>query len=148
MQIFFLVYSGFIGHMVTMTLESEIQRLVTKTVDAEKLTDAAIAGDAEIYALTGKNDWGVDDYVFGKLQNIGATYGAYTILISWDKEEYLEKAKLMFESFKQMVTDFKTLPLPEEDVNPNFTDDVEGPATTEYWNPYLNDQMPYYVSKY
>lgn len=131
--------------MVTMTEESRIQTLVTKQVDAPKLTAAAEAGDAKIYALTGRNNWTVDEYVYGALQEVGATYGAYTILVSWDKEEYLDKAKLMLEAYNQAVKDFKELPLSDESSNPEFGDDV---ATTEYWNPYLNDKMPYFMSKY
>lgn len=131
--------------MVTMTLETRIQELVTKEVDPVKLTNAAIAGDSKIYALTGRNNWTVDEYVYGSLAEIGAIYGAYTILISWDKEEYLDKAKLMLEAYQQAVKDFKELPLSDESSNPEFGDDV---ATTEYMNPYLNENMPYFLSKY
>lgn len=131
--------------MITMTIETRIQQLVTKEVDSTKLTAAAVAGDSKIYALTGRNDWAPSEYVYGALSEVGATYGAYTILISWDKEEYLDKAKLMLEAYNQAVRDFKELPLPDESSNPEFGDDV---ATTEYWNPYLNENMPYFMSKY
>lgn len=130
--------------MVTITDESEIQRLVTKTVEASKLTKAAEAGDRAISIVTGRTDWIAENVGYDAARNVGALYGAYTILISWDKNEYLDKAKLMFESYQQAVKDFKEMPLPDVEQSPLQLD----VATSEYENPYLNPDKPFFMSQY
>ena len=87
-------------------------------------------------------DWSTNDYVYGILKEIGATYAAWSLLIGWDKEEYFEKAKEMLRAFETLVTRFKEIPLPEDKVNVEI--DV---AESEYSIPALNPDIPHFMSK-
>lgn len=131
---------------MVITAEADVRRLVGRPIDvsqAQMLADAITAGDREIKGLTGRDDWANTDSVFGTLQNIGAVYAAYTILIGWDKEEYLEKAKELWKSYVDAVASFRLIPLPEDKTDPNV--DM---AFSESLNPYVNPNNPHFMSQY
>lgn len=129
---------------MAITSGDEIKRLINNpSVDTGKLAAAVVAGDNKIYALTNRKDWNAGDVVYGELQNIGALYGAWTILVSYDSEEYLNKAKEIREAYETAVADFRQIPLSEEKADPYFAI-----ASSDYTTPKLNPNVTNFLSDY
>lgn len=127
--------------MTAITEAAKVKILCNYDVPTEKLTQVCGDADKMIKSLT-NIDWSTNDYVYGILKEIGATYAAWSLLIGWDKEEYFEKAKEMLRAFETLVTRFKEIPLPEDKVNVEI--DV---AESEYSIPALNPDVPHFMSK-
>jgi hypothetical protein len=129
---------------MSITSEEDIRRLVKQNITPNDLASAIAAGDKEIVALTNRDieEWDPSDNAFGKLQQIGALYGAWTVLIGWDVA-YLEKSKELWRVFLYMVDQFKTMTLPEEKGNPAFAI-----AESEYTTSQLNPDVPPFLSSY
>lgn len=126
------------------TEADEIIRIINNPdVDPAKLARAVTAGDSKIFALTNRNDWNAGDLVFGELRNIGALYGAWTILVSYDSEEYLNKAKEVREALDNAISDFRKIPLGDDKTDPNFV-----VAESDYTTPKLNPDIPNFLSEY
>jgi len=104
------------------TDENDIKRLVKQTIDPADLTSAVEAGDRKIVALTNRdiNELTPDDNAYGQLQQVGATYGAWTVLMGWNKEMYLDKAKEMWKAYMFEIEQFKSMRLPDDKSDPNF----------------------------
>lgn len=128
-------------------LQQEIQRLVKVTIQPTDLTNAVAAGNNAIQGVTGLDNavWDDDDPHFGPLTNIGATWGAFTVLFGWDKDMYLEKAKLMLDAYNQAVKIYKDMPLPDELSNPLQEDQI---VVSEYGIHALNEDIPHFLSDY
>lgn len=129
---------------MTITNSEDIKRLVKQQITPADLASAVEAGDKEIVALTNRDieEWDPSDNAFGKLQQIGALYGSWTILISWDVA-YLEKSKELWRAFTYMVDQFRTMHLPEDLTDPNIAI-----AESEYTISQLNPDVPPFLSSY
>ncbi len=129
---------------MVITNANSVRRMVnsdqlTETVLAEAIT----AGDNQVKSITGVEDWEPTDPAYGLLSEIGAAYAAWSILIGWDPNRYLERAKEVFKTYQQNVSDFRKLPLPETKTESEFEVEINDSP-----NPYVNDEVPHFLSKY
>jgi hypothetical protein len=118
--------------MPTITDENDIKRLVKQTIAPADLASAVEAGDRKIVALTNRDidEWNPTDNAYGQLQQVGATYGAWTVLMGWNKEMYLDKAKEMWKAYIFEIEQFKSMRLPDNLSDPNF--DIAESVYTHY----------------
>ena len=128
--------------MTTLTDPESVKIKVKQAINPTDLTNAVNAADNIITSLTNVTNWTSDDYVFGLLQEIGACYAAWQILIGWDKEEYLDKSKEMKEQFETLLKKFSELPLPEDKTNQDI--DI---VASDYTIHQLNPDIPVFISK-
>jgi len=117
---------------MTITNPADIQRLVKQSINSVDLASAVEAGDKEIVALTNRDiyEWNEADNAYGRLQEIGALFGAWQILIGWDANSYLDKSKEMYKAYINAVQQFKEMRLPEDKTDPNF--DIAESVYTHY----------------
>jgi len=113
------------------TDEDDIKRLVKQTITPADLASAVEAGDKKIVAITNRDieEWNPTDNAYGQLQQVGATYAAWTVLMGWPKEMYLDKAREMWKAYMFEVEQFKSMRLPDDKTDPNF-DIAESVYTT------------------
>jgi hypothetical protein len=130
---------------MTITSEDDIKRLVKQNITPTDLTSAVAAGDKEIVALTNRDveEWSETDNAYGRLQQIGALYGSWSILISWDPAMYLEKAREMWKAYLYSVEQFRTMHLPEDRTNPDIVI-----SESEYTTYKLNPDYEPFLSSY
>lgn len=129
---------------------AEIKRLGnikdSDNIEAADFTAAIKAGDGWVLAITGRADWSSveDPLYFDTLANIANLYATYTFLISFDKDEYLDKAKEVRAAFDSAVKTWREIPLPDADVDTtNFA-----VASSEYTTRPLNPNAPVFLSDY
>lgn len=127
------------------TDEDDIKRLVKQTIPPADLTSAVEAGDRKIVTLTNRDitEWAPEDNAYGQLQQVGATYGAWTVLMGWPKEMYLDKAKEMWKAYLNEIEQFKSMRLPDDKSDPNF--DIAESVYTHYK---LNSEFVPFMSSY
>lgn len=130
---------------MTLTDENDIKRFVKQAINPTDLTNAVIVGDKEIVALTNRdiNEWSETDNAYGRLQEIGALYGSWTILIGWDPKMYLDKAKELWKAYMYAVEQFKAMHLPEDKMDPDIV-----VAESEYTIYQLNPDYKPFMSSY
>ena len=129
------------------TVEHEIQRLVRDPILPADLADAVLAGNNQIQSVSGfeLSAWSEGDIHYGPLVTIGALWGAYTILMGWDKDQYLDKAKQLLSSYETAVKHFKELPVSDNQVSSQLEDNI---VVSEYGIHALNEDIPHYLSDY
>lgn len=130
---------------MTITNPADIQRLVKQNINSVDLASAVEAGDREIVSITNRDieEWNPSDNAYGRLQQIGALFGAWQILIGWDQTMYLEKSKEMRKAYIYAVEQFKTIRLPDDKTDPNF--DIAESVYTHYK---LNSEFVPFMSSY
>ena len=130
---------------MAITNATDIKTLVKSDIDTAELANAAVLADKQIVALTGRpiGDWDPSYPAYGALESIGAVYAAWLILSGWDKDMYLDKAKMMWQNYVTQVESFKKLPIPEDLTNPDV-DIVESNYTIHALNPDVTNFLSYY----
>lgn len=136
--------------MVTTTItdENDIKRIV-RGINTTDLANAVTNGDKKIMSVTGRplSTWSENDPVYGQLQNIGSLYGAWSILIGWNKDEYLDKAKEVWKAFLHELEQFRGMPLPESTTSSGAGSGIEI-SESDYGIHALNPAVPNYLSDY
>lgn len=105
------------------------------TVDDAIITDAVSSANGMIFSLTNRDDWDPADPVYTEVQNIGATYAAYSIYNALDENMYGKKADRAYKAYTDLVTMFKTK---------NITDKGDPFFMVQYSpdnNPYTNIEL-------
>jgi len=132
--------------MVTsITKAEDVSILVKQDIDTTDLSNALTLSDKQLVSLLGVplENVQTDDAIYGVLEAIGATFAAYCIFIGWDKEEYLDKAKLMLQNYQILVDNFRKMPLPNTLSNSNNIIVSSDPFISA-----LNPNIPHYLSSY
>jgi len=123
----------------------DVQILVKQDIDPTDLENALILSDKQIQTIIGVSIDNIQttDSIYGALEAIGATFAAWLIFTGWDKEEYLDKAKLMLQTYQTLVDNFRKMPIPSTLTNPNTVI-----VSSEPFISALNPNIPYYKSNY
>jgi len=132
--------------MVTsITKEEDVKILVKQDIDPTDLDNAIILADKQLISLLGipLENVSTSDAIYGALEAIGAANAAWQILIGWDKDEYLEKAKQMWQNYLTQLENFRKMPLPDSLANTNTAI-----AESEYTTTALNPNIPHFMSSY
>jgi hypothetical protein len=131
--------------VLSITKEEDVKILVKQDIDPTDLSNAITLADKQLVSLLGipLDDVQTNDAVYGALESIGATYAAWQILIGWDKDEYLDKAKLMWQNYLTQLDNFRKMPLPNSLANTNIV-----MAESDYMIPSLNPDIPHFLSDY
>jgi hypothetical protein len=129
----------------SITKSEDVKILVKQDIDPTDLNNALILSDKQLVSLLGVSltNVQIDDAIYGALEAIGATFAAYCIFMGWDKEEYLDKAKLMLQNYQILVDNFRKMPLPNTLSNSNNIIVASEPFIST-----LNPDIPHYLSGY
>lgn len=130
---------------MAITDENDVKVLVKQTIKPEDLAAAIAAADKKIVAMTGRKieEWSPSDSAYGQLQSVGAAYAAWTILMGWNAETYLDKAREMRKAFENELNEFRKIALPENKTNPDIVF-----AESDYSHYKLNPDGRPFLSSY